>query len=63
MKDPEDGGVLFCCAKRYTAGMLLSGDQIQSWINGRTQKKKNDKGKPTRKYIEEDRLIEATRND
>jgi hypothetical protein len=40
MKDPNDGGLLFCCSKRHTTGMLLTEDQIQGSIDSKTQKKK-----------------------
>lgn len=40
MLDEQDGGLLFCWSKRSTTGILLTEDQIQSWINTRTQKKK-----------------------
>jgi hypothetical protein len=59
MKDPDDGGLLFCFSKRHTTGMLLAEDQIQSWINSRTQKKKNaSKGSRTEKEKEEDLMIQ-----
>jgi hypothetical protein len=59
MRD-SDGGLLFCYVKRDTNGMLLSDDQIQAWINSRTQKKKKQsKGKQTDKDIEEARLVEC----
>ncbi len=41
MRD-EDGGLLFCFAKQNTTGMLLLEDQIQSWINSTTKKKKKN---------------------
>ena len=44
---------------RCTAGMLLAEDQTQTWINSRTQKKKNaSKGKRTQKEKEEDVMIQ-----
>jgi hypothetical protein len=49
----------FCSrlSKRNVTGVLLTEDQIQSWINSRTQKKKA-KGTPTNKYLEQEaRLI------
>ena len=59
MRD-TDGGLLFCYVKQYTNGMLLSEDQIQAWINRRTQKKKKQtKGQQTEKDIEEARLVEG----
>jgi hypothetical protein len=59
MRD-SDGGLLFCYVKRDTNGMLLSDDQIQAWINSRTQKKKKQsKGQQTEKDIEEARLVEC----
>jgi hypothetical protein len=59
MKDTDAGGLLFCFSKRYTTGMLLADDQIQSWINSRTQKKKNaSKGSRTEKEKEEDSMIQ-----
>jgi hypothetical protein len=58
MRD-TDGGLLFCYAKRDTSGMLLAEDQIQSWINSRTQKKKKgNRGQQTDKDIEENRLVD-----
>jgi hypothetical protein len=42
MRD-TDGGLLFCFSKRDITGGLLTDDQIQSWINSRTQKKKKKK--------------------
>jgi hypothetical protein len=33
-----DGSLLFCSAKGDTTGKLLSVEQIQGWINKRTQK-------------------------
>jgi hypothetical protein len=39
MRD-EDGGLLFCYSKRLTTGLVLTFDQIQSWISSETQKKK-----------------------
>jgi hypothetical protein len=39
MRD-DNGGLLFCFSKKLTTGMLLSKDQIQSWISSRMQKKK-----------------------
>ena len=58
----SDGGLLFCWSKRQTTGMLLTVDQIHSWINSRTQKrKKREKGMQTEKDIEQERQIqEAT---
>jgi hypothetical protein len=57
MRD-DDGGLLFCWSKRLTTGMLLIEDQIQSWINSETKrKKKRAKGMPTEKDLEESRLI------
>ncbi len=44
---------------RHATGMLFAEDQIQSWINSRTQKKKNaSKGKRTQKEKEEDVMIQ-----
>jgi hypothetical protein len=58
MKD-DDGGLLFCYSKKYTTGMLLSEDQIQSWISSRTQrKKKTTKGVRRKKDLVEDEMIE-----
>jgi hypothetical protein len=57
MRD-TDGGLLFCFSKRNITGGLLTDDQIQSWINSRTQKKKKKgKGTPTEKDLEQERLI------
>jgi hypothetical protein len=59
MKDPDDGGLLFCFPKRRTTGLLLAEDQIQGWITSRTQKKKNtSKGTRTEKEKEEDLMIQ-----
>jgi hypothetical protein len=53
MKD-NNGGLLFCYLKKSTTGMLLSEDQIQSWISSRTQmKKKQSKGTVKRSVNEE----------
>jgi hypothetical protein len=53
----SDGGLLFCYSKRTTNGLLLSEDQIQSWINTRTQKKKKKNKEPSKKEQEQARLI------
>jgi hypothetical protein len=37
-----DGSLLFCSAKGDTTGKLLSVEQIQGWINRRTQKRRED---------------------
>jgi hypothetical protein len=59
MRD-TDGGSLFCYTKRDTSGMLLAEDQIQSWVNSRTQKKKKEtQGQQTDKDIEENRLVDG----
>jgi hypothetical protein len=59
MKDPKDGGLLFCFSKRYTTGMLLTEDQIQGSINSKTQKKKgSSKGSRTEKEKEEDLMVQ-----
>jgi hypothetical protein len=59
MKDPNNGGLLFCFSKRYTTGMLLTEDQIQGSINSKTQKKKvSSKGSRTEKEKEEDLMVE-----
>jgi hypothetical protein len=41
--------------------MLLAEDQIQSWVNSRTQKKKKKEtqGQQTDKDIEENRLVDG----
>jgi hypothetical protein len=58
MRD-EDGGLLFCYSKRFTTGLLLSFDQIQSWISSETQKKKTKQKDPkTEKETEEEKLIQ-----
>jgi hypothetical protein len=57
MRD-EAGGLLFCWSKRHTTGMLLTEDQIQSWINTETQRrKKGSKVRSTDKDLEESRLV------
>ena len=54
-----NGGLLFCYSKKLTTGMLLSEDQIQSWISSRTQKKtKKSKGVRTKKDFVEDEMIQ-----
>jgi hypothetical protein len=58
MRD-EDGGLLFCYSKRFTTGLLLSYDQIQSWISSETQKKKTKKKDPkTEQETKEEKLIQ-----
>ena len=58
MRD-DNGGLLFCYSKKSTTGMLLSEDQIQSWISSRTQKKKKkSKGVRTKKDFVEDEMIQ-----
>jgi hypothetical protein len=58
MRD-NNGGLLFCYSKKLTTGMLLSEDQIQSWISSRTQKKKKkSKRVRTEKDLAEDLMIE-----
>jgi hypothetical protein len=53
MRD-DDGGLLFCYSKRFTTGLVLSIDQIQSWITSETQKKKaNQKDSKSEKEKEE----------
>jgi hypothetical protein len=60
MKDPVNGGLLFCWENGFTTGMLLSMDQLQSWITQRTQKKKKDEqGTLTEKDTEEQNLVAA----
>ena len=56
MRDPDDGGLLFCWAKRNTSGMLLTEDQIQGWINTETQKEKKASG-PTETDLRQVQLI------
>jgi hypothetical protein len=61
MKD-DNGGLLFCYSKKLTTGMLLSEDQIQSWISSRTQKKKKQsKGVQTKKDLVEDEMIQEVK--
>jgi hypothetical protein len=58
MRD-DDGGLLFCYSKRLTTGLVLSIDQIQSFITSETQKKKaNQKDLKTEKEKKEEKLIE-----
>jgi hypothetical protein len=42
MKD-DNGGLLFCYLKKSTTGMLLSEDQIQSWIKVAERRRKSQK--------------------
>ena len=62
MKDmrDDDGGLLFCYSKRFTTGLVLSIDQIQSWITSETQmkKKKNQKDSKTETEKMEEKLIQ-----
>ncbi len=59
MQEKDDGGMLLGGSKRKNTGMMVADDQIQSWINSRTQKKKNaSKGKRTQKEKEEDVMIQ-----
>jgi hypothetical protein len=59
VKDPNDGGLLFCFSKRHTTGMLLTEDQIQGSINSKTRKKKaSSKGSRTEQEKEEDLMVE-----
>jgi hypothetical protein len=61
MKD-NNGGLLFCYSKKSTTGMLLSEDQIQSWISSRTQKKKKQlKGVGMKKDLVEDEMIQEVK--
>jgi hypothetical protein len=61
MKD-NNGSLLFCYSKKLTTGMLLSEDQIQSWISSRTQKKKKQsKGVQTKKDLVEDEMIQEVK--
>jgi hypothetical protein len=54
-----DGGLLFCYSKRFSTGLLLSIDQIQSWITSETQKKKaSQKDSKTVKEQKEEELIQ-----
>ena len=56
-----NGDLLFCFSKWRVTGMLLTEDQIQAWINTRTQwKKKQAAGRPTEKDIEQERMIRET---
>ncbi len=58
MRD-DDGGLLFCYAKRFTTGLVLSFDQIQSWITSETQKKKaTQKDSKTETEKKEEKLIQ-----
>jgi hypothetical protein len=58
MRD-DDGGLLFCYAKRFTTGLVLSFDQIQSWITSETQKKKAiQKDSKTENEKKEEKLIQ-----
>ncbi len=58
MRD-DDGGLLFCYAKRFTTGLVLSFDQIQSWISSETQKKKGKQKDPkTENEKKEETLIQ-----
>jgi hypothetical protein len=58
MRD-EDGGLLFCYSKRLDTGLLLSFDQIQSWISSETQKKKaKKKDLKTEDEKEEEKFIQ-----
>ncbi len=60
MRDAK-GGLKFSFAKRDTTGMLLSVDQIQSFISTSTQKKKKvDKANGVRseKKVTEDRILQ-----
>jgi hypothetical protein len=61
MKDmrEDDGGLLFCYSNRFTTGLVLSIDQIQSWITSETQKKKASQKDPkTEKENKEEKLIQ-----
>jgi hypothetical protein len=61
MKD-DNGGLLFCYLKKSTTVMLLSEDQIQSWISSRMQKKKKQsKGVQTKKDLVEDEMIQEVK--
>jgi hypothetical protein len=54
----EAGGLLFCWLKQHMTGMLLTEDQMQSWINTETQRrKKGSKVRSTDKDLEESRLF------
>jgi hypothetical protein len=58
MRD-DDGGLLFCYSKQLTTGLVLSIDQIQSWITSETQKKKaNQKDSKTEKEKKEEKFIQ-----
>ena len=49
---------------KSTTGMLLSKDQIQSWISSRMQKKKKKlKGVRMKKDLAEDQMIEEVESD
>jgi hypothetical protein len=57
MRD-DDGGLLFCFSKRFNTGLVLSIDQIQSWITSETQKKKaTQKDSKTENEKKEEKLI------
>jgi hypothetical protein len=61
----EKGGLKFSFAKRDTSGMLLSVDQIQSFISTSTQKKKKvDKANGVRseKEVTEDSMVQEVVN-
>jgi hypothetical protein len=58
MRD-NDGGLLFCYSKCFTTGLVLTIDQIQSWIPSETQKKKAiQKDSKTENEKKEEKLIE-----
>jgi hypothetical protein len=64
MRD-ANGGLKFSFAKRDTTGMLLSVDQIQSFISTSTQKKKKvekENGVRSEKDVTEDRMVQEVVN-
>jgi hypothetical protein len=60
IKQDEDGGLLFCYSKCFsTTGLVLTFDQIQSWISSETQKKKAKQKDPkTENEKKEEKLIQ-----
>jgi hypothetical protein len=58
MRDPADGGLLFCFAKARTNGQLLTEDTIQQWITSRTQNEKKKRNGKSEKDVEQEKQIE-----
>jgi hypothetical protein len=55
----DDGGLLFCYSKCFNTGLVLTINQIHSWITSETQKKKAiQKDSKTENEKKEEKLIQ-----